>query len=166
MTTDVLKRLLMFVILGLVQVLVCNHIHLLGYATPLLYVYFVITFRRNYPKWAILLWSFSLGLSIDAFSNTPGLAAGSMTLLAVVQPYLLEAFVPRDCADDLESSMSALGFTKFSLLTALCVFLYTFVFFTLEVFNFFNWQQWLLCIGGSTVLTIVLVLVLENVRHR
>ena len=51
--------------LVLAQALVFNYIHLFGYATVLLYVYFVVMFPRNYPRWAILLWSFFLGLSAD-----------------------------------------------------------------------------------------------------
>ena len=41
------NRLVMFVVLLLVQVLVLNHVWLLNVATPLLYVYFAITFPRN-----------------------------------------------------------------------------------------------------------------------
>ena len=96
MAIELLNRLIMFVALWLAQVLILNRIHLFDVATPLLYVFFVITFRRSSPKWQILLWCFALGLLIDVFSNTPGLAAGTMTLMAVVQPYLLELFVPRD----------------------------------------------------------------------
>ena len=71
---DELRRLALFVVLSLAQVLVFNHIHLFGYATLLLLVYFVVTFPRNYPRWAMLLWSFFLGLFADLFSNTPGMA--------------------------------------------------------------------------------------------
>jgi rod shape-determining protein MreD len=74
----------------------------------MLYIFFVITFHRNTPKWALLLWSFALGLAIDVFSNTPGLASGSMTLIGIIQPYLLELFVPRDSIDDLEISTTTL----------------------------------------------------------
>ena len=81
MATDIFKKTILLILFSLVQVLVCNQIHLFGFATPLVYVYFVILFQRNYPKWAILLWSFSLGLLIDVFSNIPGVAAGAMTLL-------------------------------------------------------------------------------------
>jgi hypothetical protein len=41
-----------------------------------------------------------LGLGIDVFSNTPGLAAGSMTLVAAVQPYIMQLFIQRDDEDD------------------------------------------------------------------
>ena len=92
MSIEVFKRLGWFVVLCLAQVLILNYIHLFDIAIPLLYVYFTITFRRGMPKWVILLWSFALGLAIDVFSNTPGLASGSMTLIAVIQPYLLELF--------------------------------------------------------------------------
>ena len=40
------NRLVMFVVLLVVQVLVLNHVWLLNVATPLLYVYFAITFLR------------------------------------------------------------------------------------------------------------------------
>ena len=62
MTEDLLRRLAMFVVLCLAQVLIVNHIHLFGVAIPLLYIYFVITFRRGTPKWMILLWGFFMGL--------------------------------------------------------------------------------------------------------
>ncbi|MDD6437045.1 MAG: rod shape-determining protein MreD [Prevotella sp.] len=166
MNRDSLTKFLLFLILLLVQVLVLNHIHLFGYATPLLYVYLVLLFRRNYPRWAILLWSFAMGLCVDVFSNTPGLAAGSMTLLGLVQPYLLDLFIQHDSPDDMEPSMKMLGVAKFSYYTLLSVTLYCLVFFTLESFNFFNWPQWLACVVGSTLLTTVLVIVIENLRGR
>ena len=160
-----LQRVVAFVVLVVVQALVLNHIHLFGVATPLFYVYFVLLFRRNHPKWIILLTSFLLGLCIDVFSNTPGLAAASTTFIAVVQPYILEPFVPRDSDENLKPGMRTLGIGRFIYYTIFMVLLYNLVFFSLEAFNFFNWLQWLLCIGSSTLLTVVLILVVENLRR-
>ena len=112
MKIEIIRQVFTFVILCIVQVLVLNHINLFGCATPLLYVYFVMSFRRGYPRWAIMLWSFCLGLCIDVFSDTPGVAASSATFLGFV----------------------------------------------------FNWLQWAKNIGGSTVLTVLLILVVENAR--
>ena len=153
MNTTATRRILLFVLLILVQVLILNHIHLFGYATPLPYV-------------ATLLVSFALGAVIDLFSNTPGAAMGSLTLIGLIQPPLLEVFVPRDSAEDLEPSMKTLGVNKFIFFTVLVVFIFCLCFFTLETFNFFNWIKWLECVGGSTVFTSVLILVLENMRKR
>lgn len=164
MAIDTLKRAVMFIVFCLVQALVLNHIHLLGYAIPLLYVYFVIMFPRNYPKWAILLWCFFMGLTLDMFSNTPGLTAASLTLIGLLQPYLVEPFLPREAAENIEVSGSALGKGKFLLLTIILVLVYCLVFFSLETFNFFNWQDWLFRIVGSSLITIIFIISLESLR--
>ena len=109
---ETVNRITMFVVLLLAQVLILNHIHLFQVATPLLYVYFVVTFRMDTPKWVILTSSFGLGLLVDIFASTPGMAAGCMTLIAMLQPYLLRALSPRDAGENMPSSAAALGFGK------------------------------------------------------
>ncbi len=164
MTTDVLKRMALFVVLCLAQVLVFSRIHLFGCATVLLYIYFVITFRYNLPRWVSLLCSFLLGLTVDIFSNTPGLAAASLTLTGFLQPYLLMLFIPREAPENMKTSVATLGFMKFLTLAAILVFVHCLAFFTIEVFGFFNWQQWALNIGGTTLLTTILLMTLESIR--
>lgn len=164
MAIDTLKRIGLFLLLCLVQALVLNHIHLFGMAIPLLYVYFIIMIPRNYPRWATLLWAFALGLTIDMFANTPGVAAASLTLTGLLQPYLLELFLPRDAAENTECSAHALGFGKFLALTLILVVIYCLLFFALEAFNFFNWRNWLMCAGSSSLLTAVLIMTLESIR--
>lgn len=166
MKIEILRHLFAFIILCLVQVLVLNHVNLFGCATPFLYVYFVMMFRRGYPRWAVLLWSFFMGLCVDVFSNTPGVAASSATLLGLLQPYLLEMFVQRDSPDDMQPGMKSLGVAGYVYYTVLCVLVFNLFFFTVESFNFFNWLQWAKNIGGSTALTAVLILVIENVRRK
>ena len=160
------NRLVMFVVLALVQVLVLNYVWLFNVATPLLYVFFAITFPRNSAKGEVLVWCFMLGLVIDLFSNTPGLASGSMTLLGLLQPYLLELFVPRDSAENMEVSVATLGMGKFFTFSLILTLLYSLLFFALEAFNFFEWQMWLLRSVCSTTLTMVLMLAIESVRSK
>lgn len=160
------NRLVMFVVLLVVQVLVLNHVWLLNVATPLLYVYFAITFPRNTEKGEVLGWCFFLGLLIDIFSNTPGLAAGTLTLIGMTQTYLVELFVPRDSVENLEVSAATLGWGKFSMLSGILTLIYCLLFFILEAFNFFDWQLWILRAVFSTVLTLLLMLAIESVRSR
>ncbi|MBO7499698.1 MAG: rod shape-determining protein MreD, partial [Bacteroidaceae bacterium] len=82
-----------------------------------------------------------------------------------LQPYLLELFLPRDAAENIKSSVSALGFTRFLTLASRLVVVHCLVFFTIESFGFFNWQEWLLTIGGTTLLTLVLLITIETVRR-
>ena len=164
MSIDLIKQFAVFIILLLVQGLVFNHIHLFGCATPLLGIILVLHFRRNQPRWSALLWSFCLGIGLDVFANTPGVTAATMTLLGFIQPYLFELFVPRDSAEDLEPSPRTIGLNSFFLYTLILVVLYCLLYFTLESFNFFNWLLWLECVGASALLTVLLVLALENFR--
>ena len=160
------SRLAMFVALLLAQVLVLNHVWLMNVATPLLYVYFAITFPRNTEKGEVLAWCFILGLLVDIFSNTPGLAAGSLTLIGMIQTYLVELFVPRDSAENLEVSAATLGWGKFSMLSGILILIYCLLFFILEAFNFFDWQLWLLRAVCSAALTLGLMLAIESLRSK
>ena len=166
MKIDLLKRFAWFLVFVLAQAVVLGRIHLFGVATPLLYVYFVLQFERNYPKWAVLLWSFFLGLFTDILSNTPGLAAASLTLIAAIQPYYLELFVPRDSADDLKPTLSTLGMLKYSYYAIPLVVLYCLLFYSLEFFNFYNLEYWALCVVGSAAITLVLIYAFEIAKSR
>ena len=166
MNLNIIRNIVFFIILLLVQTLVLNHIRLFGCATPLLTVYILLPMQRNQARWITLAWGFALGLAVDTFSNTPGVGAATMTLVAFLQPYLLELFVPRDSADDLIPSFHTLGVSKFISYTIIMVLAYCLTFFSIEAFNLYNWLQWAESIAGSTVLTIILILVIENVRNK
>ena len=161
-----LSQFLWFVVMLVVQALLLNNIHLFGCSTPLLYVYVILMARRDFPRWGLLLFGFLLGLGVDMFSNTPGVGACSMTLLAFVQPMLMKLFLPRDSADDFQPGIPSLGLMKFVYFSFISIFRYSLVFFTLEMFNFFNWTLWALSVGGSTLLTLLLVIVIDNLRNK
>lgn len=161
-----LNKLIHFLVLVLIQVLVLNHIHLLGVATPLLYVYFILNFSYNYPRWASMLWAFIMGIIIDIFSNTPGIASASLTLLAAIQPHILRPFIMHDDTSDIEPNITVLTYSRYIGFASIMTFIYSIVFFTLEMFSFFNIVEWISCVIGSTVLTIALILVIERMRSR
>ena len=166
MTTDFLKRIVLFLVFVLAQALMLGGIHLFNCATPLLYVYFVMMFPRNYPKWALLLWSFTMGLLIDVLFNTPGLAAASITLIAAIQPYLLEAFTTQDSAENLEPTLKTLGWEKYTVYAVMTVLIFCVVIYSLEMFSFFNLLHWAMCVIGSTLITLVFIFTFEIARSK
>lgn len=165
MGIETLKRLASFAAFCLIQVLVLNQIHLFGFITPLFYIYFVITFEYNYPRWAILLWSFAMGVVIDSFTNTPGVAAASLTIMGFIQPYVLSPFVTIDAPDGFVPTIRSLGPSRYFYYSLIMVFAYHILFFSIEMFSFFNIIYWLECIGGSALLTLLLILFVENMRR-
>jgi rod shape-determining protein MreD len=164
MAIDILRRLAILLLMALAQVLVFNHIHLFGYAMPMLYVYFAIIIPRGYPRWATLLWCFALGLIIDLFSNTPGVSAGALTLIGLLQPYVIELFIPREAPATMDVSMKTMEPSKFVSMASFLTFVHALTFFSLEMFSFTDWLTWGLCVVGSTLLTLLLLLALESTR--
>ena len=161
---DVLKRLLLIFLFAMAHVLVLHRIHVFHFATPLLYVYFVLLFPRNYPRWSMLLWCFLMGLVIDMFSNTPGVASASMTLDGALQPVFLALFLPRDAEENMPVSAAMLGIGKYIVLVLALTFIFCLVYFTLESFSFFDWAYWIESVFGTTLLTSSLILAFEGFR--
>ena len=114
----------------------------------------------------MLVSCFLLGLLIDIFSNTPGLASSVMTIAGLAQCYLMNLIAPRDSAEDLAASIKTLGFSKFATLSGFITALYCILFFAIETFNFFDILMWLARSLVSAVLTMVLILAIESVRSR
>jgi rod shape-determining protein MreD len=163
-----LSRLGWFVLLLAFQVLIFNHIHILGYATPLPYVYFLLILSGSTPRWLYITLGFVMGLSVDLFNNTPGMAAAALCACGLVAPRLMAAFAPSDRSDDdfLPSSrtMKWGGFLRYA---SSLIVLHCALFFTIEAFSLDYWGTLLLDIVSSSVLTLLFVIALEAVRsHR
>ena len=90
-----IHRIGWFIGLVLLQVLILNNVHIAGYATPFLYIYFILKFSSGTSRNELMLWAFFFGLTIDIFSDTPGMNAAATVLLAFLRPSLLRLFTPR-----------------------------------------------------------------------
>ena len=166
MNFDLIRLPAMFLALCVAQVFILNHIQLFGCAMPLLYVYFVLSMKKDTPKWVVMVWAFALGIVLDIFANTPGVTAASMTAAGMAQPYLLNLFITREGEDAIVPSVSTMGSKQFVKYTVALVLLYCVVFFTLDILSFFNGSKWFGCVLGSTILTVILILALDRLIHR
>ena len=166
MNYELIRLPLLFVTLLALQVFVLNHFQLFGCAMPMFYIYFVITMKNGMAKWAKMIWAFSLGLLLDTFSNTPGVTAAAMTLAAMTQPYLLDLFMIREGEDDLIPSMSTIGTKPFINYTLVLVTIFCTTYYTLEMFSFVNILQWLACVIGSSIITILLILAFDSLKRK
>ena len=163
---DIAKRFALFLLLIVAQALIFGRIHVFDCATLLIYIYFVLTFNHTYPRWVVLLWSFAMGLCIDAFSNTPGVATASLTLIGFIQPYFFALFVPDDASEKFSPSIKDMGVMKFSFFAGVLLLVFCMALFSLEAFNFFDLKHWLMCVGGSWIITIMFIIMIESVRSK
>ncbi|MFV0540361.1 MAG: rod shape-determining protein MreD [Aestuariibaculum sp.] len=79
-----------FIILVLIQVLICNHINFLGYINPYIYILFIALYPIKNSRLLFIFISFLLGLSIDLFQDSGGIHAASSVLIAYIRPIALK----------------------------------------------------------------------------
>lgn len=162
----ILPRVLWIIGLILAHTLVFNHIHLMGYATPMPYVYALIILPHGTARWIYVVLGFCIGIVIDILSNTVGAAAAALTLVGLVTPLLLRTFAPDDkLEEEFTPSIKTMqwrGFLKFAVVVTL---IHTLVFFLLETFSLFDAQEILIKVGSSTALTVIFMMTFEKLRN-
>ncbi len=161
-----LKRSLWVILLILVQVLVLRHFHFGGYATPFVYIYFLLVLNKDVNRHILMLIGFCLGLVIDIFSNTPGINAAASTLLAFLRPYLLSLFVVRNDVDNLKPNVRFMGIGRFSLYVLVAALIHHLALNLIETFSLFDWKTLLLKTVYSVLLTYVCMMIIELIRKR
>ena len=157
-----IHRMGWFVGLVLLQVLILNNVHIAGYATPFLYVYFILKFASGTSRNELMLWAFFLGLTIDIFSNTPGMNAAATVFLAFVRPTL---FTPRDTLDSIIPSIRTMGIASFLKFTVTSVFVHHLILLTIEFFSFSSIPLLLLRVVACTLLTVTCIMAVEGIRR-
>ena len=60
-----LQKIEWFIGLVLLQVLVLNHMHINGYATPFFFIYFILKYNSGVSRNVLMVWAFLLGLSVE-----------------------------------------------------------------------------------------------------
>ena len=164
MTIHSLRLCFLLLVLALVQVLVLNHIHILGVATPLVYLLFPVRFDSEQKRWSALAWCFLLGMVVDIFSNTPGMVSSALTFIGLIQPRVLRLFVQGDESEICKPSLKAMGWLRYTTYLLVLVSVFCLLFFTLEFFTFFNVLLWIESVIGSTVLTVIILIALAKIN--
>lgn len=162
MIEKLIRQILRFIALVLLQTLVLNNIRLWGYVNPYLYVLFILLLPIETPGWLLMLVAFVLGLSIDVFTDTAGMHAAACVFMAFCRPYLLKVMAPRDGYEsERPPSMQYMGLSWFIIYSAILVLLHHFVLFYIEIFRFREFFSTLLRVILSSVLTLTLILLSE-----
>ncbi|WP_455497171.1 rod shape-determining protein MreD [Coprobacter sp.] len=167
MNKSVVGYVFSFVLLVLLQVLVFNRIAIFGYATPFLFLYFILKLPTTLSANWVMTLSFIMGLIIDIFSNTPGMYALAAVTVAFVRRTFIALVLQRGNEEtSLVPSFKSFGSEYFSIYTFCIILLFCILVFVIEAFSFFNPLVLILRILSSAVLTFVLVLALESLNLR
>lgn len=166
MIINYLHKIGWFIGLALLQVLILNNVHIAGYATPFLYIYLILKFESDVSRNVLMLWAFFLGLTVDMFSDTPGMNAAATVMLAFLRPTFLRLFVPRDTLDGLVPAIRTMGVTPFLKYLIVSVFVHHGMLLSIEFFSFDHIGALLLRIVSSTLLTATCIMAVEGMRKK
>ncbi|MCL1943665.1 MAG: rod shape-determining protein MreD [Candidatus Azobacteroides sp.] len=162
MINNLLKYGLLFIGLTILQIFVLNGINFLRYATPFIYIYFLIKLPVGISRNLLLFLGFVLGFVIDVFCNTPGINAGASVLAAFLRPYLIKSLATLDVAENREPSLYLFGLQPFLRYIAVMILIHHAALLLLESFSLFNWQILLLRIPACSLFTFVLIWAAEG----
>ncbi len=161
--SELLKNILRFILLIIIQVFILNHILIYDFVTPSLYLLFILLLPFNTSRWGLMFCGFLLGLCLDIFMNTQGMHAAACVLIAYLRPTIMDILTPQKGFDTIRitPSVSTMGWVPFLIYAAILTFIHHVLFFTLEIFDFHDFFYISSKILLSTVLTLAMILVYE-----
>jgi hypothetical protein len=104
-----------FIILLLVQYILCQMVPIAGYITPYIYYVYILWLPFTISKSALLWISALYGLCLGYLLLSPGLHAAACVLIAYFRPYLLSVLLVKDVKDInfAEPSFKSMGFVPY-----------------------------------------------------
>ena len=135
MSSSLIKNIIWFFLLVILQVLIFNNINLFGYTNPLIYIVFVFYYPLQKEKSLFLFLSFLLGLSIDFFSNSGGINAAATLFIAFIRMPLLSSILGKSDFDHHLFDLRAISFAKALSFIVLMTLAHHFIVFSLDYFS-------------------------------
>ncbi len=160
MIRTILLNLLRFVVLVFLQVFLLKNLSLYDLSTPYPYILFILLLPFETPNLVLYALAFVLGLTIDAFYDTPGLNAAACTLLAFVRICFTSITVQKDGFDnEPDPTLGNMGFRWFFMYILILTLIHHFFLFNLEVFRLSEIQYTFIRFLLSSIFTVFLMLI-------
>ncbi len=167
MSRVIIINIIRFFVLVFMQVFLLKNVTLYNLSTPYFYIMFILLLPFETPNLLLFALSFILGLTIDAFYDTPGLHAAACVLLAFVRILFISITVQKEGFDnEPEPTMSNMGFRWFFTYVLILTLFHHFFLFNLEVFRFSEIPYTLSRFVLSSIFTVFLILLTGFLFYR
>ncbi|MGN6397528.1 MAG: rod shape-determining protein MreD [Mucilaginibacter sp.] len=160
MSRTIIINLLRFVVVVFIQVFLLKNIGLYDMPSPYFYILFILLLPFNVPNILLFVLAFILGLTIDAFYDTPGLNAAASVLLAFVRILFISITVQKEGFDnEPEPTLGIMGFRWFFTYAAILTVIHHFFLFNLEAFSLSQFESTISRVLLSSLFTVFLILI-------
>lgn len=154
--------LLWTIILLIFQILVLNSVYLFGFVNPYVYVFIILILPIELRPWIGLIVAFILGITLDTFTDTPGMHTAATVTMAFFRPSVLRIIAPREGYDtDARPDLGEMGFYWYFRYSGLLVFIHHLLLFYLEVFRFSHFFHTLSRVMLSWVASMILIFLFQ-----
>ena len=160
------KYVVMFFSLVLVQVLIFNQVQFSGFFNPYVYLLFIILLPLSTPRYLVLILAFLLGLTIDIFSNSLGVHSAATVFAAYVRLLVIRIISNREDDKSDYPGLSQNKLTWFVNYVLLMVLLHHTVLFYLEVYTFANFLNTLYRVILSSLFSSIIIVLSQFLVFR
>ena len=164
-----LKNTIRFALFILVQVFVLFKVPPLHrFITPYLYYLYILWLPFNLPRLWLTATGFLFGLTLDYFTNTPGLHAAACTLIAYVRPFVVNLLISQEGSDKNfpSPSITSMGWAPYTTYVVVLTLLHHTYLVFLEWMSFGTFWYFLGKVFATTFVSLLLILVTELVFFR
>jgi rod shape-determining protein MreD len=167
MIINLLKYSVVFIVSVLLQVLLFNNILIFRVIAPFFYILFILLLPFYTPRALLLFLSFVLGLTVDIFTNTPGVHASACLLTGFLRPGVLRLITSRETLESVNAPrVESMGLQWFAGYTTFLVIIHHFFLFFIEAFTFEGFLITMLRVVLSSVLSVILILLSQFIIFR
>ena len=162
--SDLVRNIIRLIVFLLVQVFVLNKIPFLHqFVVPYLYYLFILWLPFSIPRTGLLVIGFFTGLFLDYFMWQPGLHAAACVLVAYIRPFIIGLLLPKDTQElnFREPSPLALGWAAYSVYIFVLTVVHHFYLTLLEWLQFGTWLQFIIKVGATTAISMLLIYTVE-----
>lgn len=153
-----LRYVLLFIVMLLAQVLICNNILLFGVGIPFIYIFFIIVLPLNVSLNLLMTISFFMGFMVDLFSDTLGLNCLACLILAVTKKPIFYAYMPNeDKFLNASPSILSMGWDNYLKFILTLTGIFCILIFGIELFSFASFWRIILMTLTSTFFTMLLL---------
>jgi hypothetical protein len=162
--SDLVKNIFRLVIFIVVQVYVLDKLPPLHrFVIPILYYLFILWLPFALNRLSLLLIAFVTGLTLDYFTQTPGLHAAACVLIAYVRPFVISILIPKDTAEFnyREPSPRAMGWAPYSVYVFILTILHHTYLTLLEWLQFGTFLDFIIKVFSTTGISLLLIFTVE-----
>ncbi|OQP50924.1 rod shape-determining protein MreD [Niastella yeongjuensis] len=167
--SDLVRNTVRFVLFILVQYYVLFQIRPLHqFVVPYVYYLYVLWLPFSMGRMTLMFVSFVFGLTLDYFTQTPGLHAAACTLLAYVRGFVVNILIPQEGAEQNYKSPSpvSMGWAPYAVYVLVLTLVHHIYLVFLEWLQFGSFLFFLGKVLATTGISLMLVLITELLFFR